>query len=115
MGVTPEGQIIFQLTDVDILSNENVFTRYGVSQSVSNSKITLNATTSGNSIYGTANTNTYTTHRSKPDATIIQLPENTIQFLFDPSTKILELEGITVELVAVQDHSLSYVLRKNAN
>src|SRR5688572_8281596 len=37
MGLTPEGGVIFRFTDIDIESNESVFTRYGVSRSTVNS------------------------------------------------------------------------------
>lgn len=113
MGLTPDGKIIFRLTDIDIESNESVFTRYGTNRTTVNSKTTANATAHGNTAYGTARTNTTISHYEKPNATITQRPPNTIEFVFDPSDKILPLDGITVEVEDVKEYSISYVLHKN--
>ncbi|WP_299176751.1 hypothetical protein [uncultured Neptuniibacter sp.] len=113
MGLTNDGKIIFRLTDIDIESNESVFTRYGTSRSTINSNTTANASVYGNTAYGSANTNTTVSHYEKPEATITQLPPNTIEFVFDPSDKMLPLEGITIEVLQVKTYSISYVLHKN--
>lgn len=114
MGVTEDGGIIFQLTNVDIESNETVFTRYGRSTSTVNSSTSANASVYGNTAYGTAQTNTTVSHYEKPEASITQLPPNTIQFVFDPSEKLLELDGVTIEVIEVKKYSIRYVLHKNS-
>ena len=114
MGLTSEGGIIFRLTDIDIESNENVFTRYGASHSTVSSNTTANATAYGNSAYGNAHTNTTISHYKKPEATITKLPPNTVEFVFDPAEKNLALEGITIEIIEVKKYSISYVLHKNS-
>ena len=84
MGVTPEGGIIFQLTDIDIESNETVFTRYGASRSTVNSNTTANVSAYGNTAYGSAQTNATISHYEKPKATITQLPANTCLLYTSP-------------------------------
>lgn len=115
MGLTDDGKIIFRLTDVDIESNESVFTRYGTSSSTINSNTTANASIYGNTAYGSANTNTTVSHYEKPKATITQLPPNTVEFIFNPADKNLPLEGITIEILEVKAYSISYVLHKTVN
>lgn len=115
MGLTEDGDIIFRLTDIDIESNESVFTRYGISKSTINSNTTANATAYGNSAYGSAQTNTTISHYDKPQATITKLPPNTVEFVFKPQDKSLPLDGITVEIVDVQKYSIKYILHKSGS
>lgn len=112
IGLTNDGEIIFQFTDIDIQSNENVFTRYGVSRSVATTNTTANASVYGNTASGSAQSNTVISHYEKPKATVTQLPANTVQFLFKPSDKILNLEGISIEIVNVNSYSIQYILSK---
>ncbi|WP_067866814.1 hypothetical protein [Neptuniibacter marinus] len=112
MGLTPEGHIIFRLIDIDIESNETTMSRYGTSTTTVNSNTTANASVYGNSAYGTANTRTVISHYEKPSATVTQLPPNTVEFIFNPEDKILELEGVSVEVVKTTDYSISYVLHR---
>ena len=114
MGVTPEGNIIFQLTDIDIESNETVFTRYGASRSTINSNTAANASVYGNTAYGSAQTNATMSHYEKPEATITQLSPNTVQFVFDPADKQIKLEGISVEIIEVNKYSVTYFLHKKS-
>jgi len=95
MGLTSEGQIIFRLTDIDIMSNETTMSRYGSTHS------TINATSPYH-----ATIQTY----EKPEATVRQLPPNTVEFLFDPQDRSLELKGIVVEVLSVSPYSISYRL-----
>ncbi|MGB1458521.1 hypothetical protein [Spongiibacter marinus] len=112
MGLTDSGSIIFQLTDIDIESNETVFTRYGRSTSTVNSNTTANISVYGNTAYGSAKTNTTISHYDKPEAIITQLPLNTVRFEFDPNEKLLELDGISVEIIEVKKYSIKYMLHK---
>jgi hypothetical protein len=112
MGLTPEGAIIFRLTDTDIESNETTIARYGSSSTTVNSSTTANATVIGNSAYGSANTNATIRHYDKPKATVTQLPPSTVEFLFDPKEKTLKLEGVVVEIIYVNNYSISYVLHR---
>ncbi len=112
MGVTPQGDIIFRLTDLDIESNETTMSRYGSSSTIVNSNTTANVTNYGNNAYGSANTYSTVNHFSKPEATVTQLPPNTVEFLFNPEEKLLKLEGLSVEIIEVSNYSLRYVLHK---
>ena len=113
MGLTQDGKIIFRLTDIDIESNESVFTRYGSSHSTLNSNTAANTAAYGNTAYGSAQTNTTIYYHEKPKATITNLPANSIEFIFDPSEKTLQLDGVTIEIYEVKAYSISYVLHKN--
>ena len=95
MGLTEEGQIIFRLTDVDVLTNESTMSRYGSSHS------TINAT----SPYS-ATVQTY----HKPEATSRQLPPNTVEFLFDPADEKLTLKGLEVRVLSVSSYEITYFL-----
>jgi len=110
MGLTDNGKIIFRLTDIDIVSNENVFTRYGASRSVISSSSTANATLYGDTAYGSSNTSSTVTHYEKPKARITKLPPNTVEFAFKPSDKVLELDGVNIEIKAVSKYSIKYIL-----
>jgi hypothetical protein len=112
MGLNPDRSIIFRLTDIDIETNETTMSRYGSSSTTVNSNTTANATVVGNSAYGSANTNTTIRHYDKPQATITQLPPNTVEFLFDPAEKTLKLEGVSIEITKVTNYSISYVLNR---
>ncbi|WP_445360970.1 hypothetical protein ACJJIL_00950 [Microbulbifer sp. EKSA005] len=112
MGITPEGAIIFRLTNVDIESNETTMSRYGSSSTTVYSNTTANATVVGSSAYGSANTNTTIHHYEKPKSTVTQLPPNTVEFLFNPNEKLLKLDGLVVEITKVTSYSISYVLHR---
>jgi len=112
MGITEDGKVIFRLTDIDIQSNETVFTRYGVSRSTIHSNTNANASVYGNTAYGTSSTNATITRHEKPEARITKLPPSTVEFVFDPTVKILKLEGVSVEIIETTQYSLSYILHK---
>jgi hypothetical protein len=112
MGRTQDGYIVFRLTDIDIVSNETVFTRYGVSQTVISTNTNASATMLGNTATGSANTTGVATHFEKPKAEITKLPPNTVEFVFDPAEKVLRLESVDVEIREVTDYSITYVLHK---
>ena len=100
MGLTEEGQIIFRLTDVDILTNESSMSRYGSSYS------TVNAT----SPYQ-ATVQTY----HKPEATSRQLPPNTVEFVFDPADEWLKIKGLEVQVLSASAFEITYYLRDAAS
>ena len=114
MGLTEDGQVIFRLMDMEVSSNESVFTRYGFAQSHTTTTTTGNASVYGNSAYGSSVSNSSTVHIPKAKARVMALPPNTVEFLFDPREKILKLETITVEIVDVKNYSISYILHENA-
>lgn len=99
MGLTEEGQIIFRLTDVDIVTNETTMSRYGSSYS------TVNATSPNN-----ATIQTY----HKPDATSRQLPPNTVEFLFDPADEWLKLKDMEIQVLSVSTYEFTYFLRRSS-
>lgn len=112
MGVTKKGEVIFRLTDVDIESNETTMSRYGHSSTMASSNTSVNATYSGNSIYGSSNTNTIIKHYEKPKSSTIQLHPNTVEFFFDPKEKVLNLEDISIKILSVTNHSITYLILK---
>jgi hypothetical protein len=112
MGLTEQGKIIFRLTDIDVESNESVFTRYGVNRTTINSNTTANVRNYGNTVYGSVNTNTTISHIDKPVAIITQLPPNTIEFIFDANEKVLRLDTLSIEVFEVTPQSISYVIYK---
>ncbi len=92
-GLTEDKKIIFRFMDVNIHSNENVFTRYGQDT----------ATISGNSFGGLTVVN-----NSKPEAQISQLPPNTTEFLFPVEQKQFSIGGYNVEVISATPYSLVY-------
>ncbi len=111
MGIADDGKIMFRLTDIDIQSNETVFTRYGANRTTINTNANANVSVYGNSAFGSGNANTVITEHDKPEAQITKLP-NTVDFVFDPKDKYLKLEDITVEVIDATKYSLSYTLHK---
>lgn len=112
MGMTQNGEAIFRYTDIDIESNENVFTRYGSDTTTVTSNTNGSATLSGSIVSGRFSTNTIVRNSSAPEATITQLPPNTIEIIFDPKNRMLPLEGVTVEVIEVQAYLVRYVLHE---
>lgn len=112
VGLTEDGKIIFRLTDIDIESNETTMSRYGSSSTTVNSNTTANATVIGDSAYGSANTYSTIQHYEKPQSTVTQLPPNTVEFLFNPDEKHLNLGDVTIEVKQVTNYSISYVLHQ---
>ncbi|EHY0954968.1 peptidase [Vibrio cholerae] len=92
-GLTEDNKIIFRFMDVNIHSNENVFTRYGKNT----------ATISENNFGGLTMVS-----NSKPEAQISQLPPNTTEFLFPVEQKQLSISGYNVEIISVTPYSLTY-------
>lgn len=97
MGLTENGDIIFRLTDVDVVTNATTMSRYGQTYS------TVTATSPNH-----MTVNTY----HKPESTARQLPPNTVEFLFDPADRSLEVKGVRIELLSVKSYEIAYVLRK---
>lgn len=93
MGTNKDGLIILHLTDLEIQSNESVFTRYQIPTS------TINAT---------SDTQAVITHNPKPQAIIRQLPSHTVEILFDPDDKLLELGNISIEILEARKMNLTY-------
>ena len=112
MGLTPEGHIIFRLTDIGIESNETTMGRYGTNTSIVNSNTKGQASVYGNTVYGTSNTSATIKHYEKPKATVTQLPPNTIEFAFNPKDKMLKLEGVTIEVKQFTPYSINYILHR---
>lgn len=110
VGLDPKGNVIFRFTDVNIESNETTFSRYGVSSTAVDSHTTANALMTGNLIHGTANTRTMITHHDKPEATVTQLPPNTVEFVFDPEEERLVLADISIQVISVNNYSITYAL-----
>ena len=91
-GLNQDGNLVLRLIDIDIKSNENVFTRYNIARS----------NTSGNN-------NVIIT--DAPEARIDRLPENVYEFEFDyRQNKILDLGYIRVSFEDVSAYSIRYLL-----
>jgi len=111
MGLNEDGLIIFRLTDTEIESNETTMSRYRVSSTTTeNTTSQGTATVTGNTISGSGTSSTVTTTRERPDATIVRLPPNTVEFLFDPDTGKLPLGRVVVDVLAVAPYSITYRL-----
>jgi hypothetical protein len=100
-GITPDGRLVFRVTEVETESTETTMSRYGGSTS------TLNAQRVGNSVYGTVTT------YDAPRGSTERLPPNTTEFALDPKiTKEFTIGGIKVLLINASETSLAYQLFK---
>ena len=109
VGLTQDNKIIFRLTDVKIESDATTMSRYSpVSTGIkppANSKGFAN---------GFVNSFTYNSailsQKDKTESS--QLPPNTVEFLFDPKDKLLELEYVSIDILETNSYSIKYVIRK---
>ena len=117
-GLNEQGNLVLRLTDIDIKSNENVFTRYGIAR-VTPSFPATPVMTQGTMIGGNQAQNQVTTITNNntvvvtdaPEARIDRLPENVYEFEFDyRQNKILDLGYIRVSFEDVSAYSIRYVL-----
>lgn len=100
-GITPEGRLVFRVTEVETETTETTMSRYGGSTS------TLNAQRVGNSVYGVV-----TTYEA-PRGSTERLPPNTTEFALDPKkTKEFTIGGIRVLVINASETSLAYQLKK---
>lgn len=95
IGFTDEGEIIFILTNVEIISNETVVSRY--------ESHSTTITEDGRSF-------TISTPASTPDVT--EIPSRS-RITFNPAQTTLKLRDVSVEITDVQDNSISYILHEN--
>ena len=94
MGLNQNGNLVLRLTDVDIKSNENVFTRYNIATT---------PITNNNTVVITG----------APEAQIDRLPVNVYEFEFDyKQNKLLDLGYITVSFENVTAYSIRYLLNE---
>lgn len=104
-GLTPEGKLIFRVTEVETLSSETTMSRYGGGAS------TINTTTTP-SAYGSQTHGTII-HQPAPRGKTEILPPNTTEFVIDPAkTKELSIAGVRVEIRGFDEQSLRYRLTK---
>jgi len=117
-GLNKQGNLVLRLTDIDIKSNENVFTRYGIAR-VTPSFPATPVMTQGTMIGGNQAQNQVTTITNNntvvvtdaPEARIDRLPENVYEFEFDyRQNKILDLGYIRVSFEDVSAYSIRYLL-----
>jgi hypothetical protein len=100
-GMTPDGRLVFRVTEVETESNETTMSRYGGSTS------TVNAQRVGNSVYGTVTT------YDAPRGSTERLPPNTTEFTLDPrKTKEFTIGGVKVLVINASETSLAYRLVK---
>ena len=119
MGLNQNGNLVLRLSDVDIKSNENVFTRYNIAMAPLPSFPKTPVMTQGTMIGGNQPQNQVTTITNNntvvitdaPEARIDRLPENVYEFEFDyKQNKVLDLGYITVLFENVTAYSIKYVL-----
>lgn len=110
MGLNQDGLVIFRLTDTDIESNETTMTRYGLGTSSSTTTSQGSAMATGNVATGSSTSNTTTTTIDPAEASVRQLPESTVEFLFDPNERMIELGEIEVEVLSVKAYAITYRL-----
>ena len=117
-GLNKQGNLVLRLTDIDIKSNENVFTRYGIARVVPSFPATP-VMTQGTMIGGNQAQNQVTTITNNntvvvtdaPEARIDRLPENVYEFEFDyKQNKLLDLGYIKVSFEDVSAYSIRYLL-----
>jgi hypothetical protein len=100
-GITPDGRLVFRVTEVETESTETTMSRYGGSTS------TLNAQRVGNNVYGTVTT------YDAPRGSTERLPPNTTEFALDPKkTKEFTIGGIKVLVISASETALAYQLVK---
>lgn len=100
-GITPDGRLVFRVTQVETESTETTMSHYGGSTS------TLNARRVGNSVYGTVTT------YDAPRGATERLPPNTTEFALDPKkTKEFTIDGFKVLVINASETSLAYQLAK---
>tara|TARA_B100000780_G_C21056389_1_gene424419 strand:+ start:142 stop:726 length:585 start_codon:yes stop_codon:yes gene_type:complete len=121
MGLNQNGNLVLRLTDVDIKSNESVFTRYNIARATLPSYPATPVMTPGRVIGGNQPQNQVTTITNNntvvitdaPEARIDRLPENVYEFEFDyKQNKLLDLGYITVSFENVTAYSIRYLLRE---
>ena len=119
MGLNQNGNLVLRLSDVDIKSNENVFTRYNIARAPLPSFPKTPVMTQGTMIGGNQPQNQVTTITNNntvvitdaPEARIDRMPENVYEFEFDyKQNKVLDLGYITVLFENVTAYSIKYVL-----
>lgn len=114
MGLASDGSLVFQFTDVDKRSNENVFTRYAPKSTTRvNSNTNASASVYGNSVYGNARTTTTASTYERPEATVTTLPPNTTQIIIPRDQKVLNMGKFSVLIKEFSGSSLSYSVQKN--
>lgn len=100
-GLSPDGRLVFRVTEVETESTETTMSRYGGSTS------TVNAQRIGNNVYGTV------TSYDAPRGSTEHLPPNTTQFAIDSvKTKEFTVAGTRVVILSATETSLTYQLEK---
>ena len=123
MGLNTDGNMVLRLTDIDIKSNENVFTRYNIPRVITSNNTSSTPQMSGGWISGqgqtvqpqvnqtTINNNNTVVISDAPEANIDRLPPNVYQFEFNyKENKSLDLGYIKVEFQEVTPYVIRYIL-----
>ncbi|MDE3166380.1 MAG: hypothetical protein KGN36_11290 [Acidobacteriota bacterium] len=102
-GRSPDGLLMFQLTDVDTISNETTMNRTPTEVTTGRAQVS----TLGNSATGTQQS---TTVRAEAGKTVV-LPPDTTPFTIDPAKKReFKIGDVTVQIFEVDELSLKYRL-----
>ena len=123
MGLNTDGNMVLRLTDIDIKSNENVFTRYNIPRVITSNNTSSTPQMSGGWISGqgqtvqpqvnqtTINNNNTVVISDAPETNIERLPPNVYQFEFNyKENKLLDLGYIKVEFQEVTPYVIRYIL-----
>ena len=125
MGLNDAGNIVLRLTDIDIKSNESVFTRYNIPRVIPNNNTNSTPQMTGGWIGGQGQTvqpqvNQTTIHNNNtvvisdaPEASIDRLPPNVYQFEFNfKENNLLDLGYIKVDFQEVTPFLVRYLLEE---
>lgn len=123
MGLNSSGNMVLRITDIDIKSNETVFTRYNIPRVISNNNTNSTPQMTGGWIGGqgqtnqpqvnqtTINNNNTVVISDSPEANIDRLPPNVYQFEFNhKENSLLDLGYIKVNFQEVSAYLVRYTL-----
>lgn len=100
-GMTPDGRLIFRVTEIETESTETTMSRYGGGTS------TVNMRRVGDTVQGTV------TSYDAPRGSTERLPPNTTEFALELNkAKDFTVAGTRIRVVAATETSLSYHLSK---
>jgi hypothetical protein len=123
MGLNDAGNIVLRLTDIDIKSNESVFTRYNIPRVIPNNNTNSTPQMTGGWIGGQGQTvqpqvnqttiNNTVVISDAPEASIDRLPPNVYQFEFNfKENSLLDLGYIKVDFQEVTPFLVRYLLEE---
>jgi len=102
LGLNPDKKLLFNLSEIEYVTNETTMSRYG--RATATARTNINGSINMTSI----------TIQEPPKAYILQLPENSITFGFDPQkNNTFSVSGVIVEVISFDDTSIVYKLSED--